>query len=340
MGAEACDDPERSGLDRSVRMATPCPEITLEMQPRARFEVVDVRRRVREMCGPIFERYPSVLYCSYHTTAGYLDQGLASRLSARRDGVTPYLRAFQTVFPEGAGYQHDELRLREELSEEQRRTEPRNGDSHLAFIGAGLRSCAAYHDRPNEPVYFIDFDGVNGECPRRRVTSIVGFTEERVVAHERFRIPVAPEPVDSVNLKDPNLGLFDRIQTLIDRHGVTKGRVHVTLTETDRRAGLTVNEYETLLMQRDLRDVISNPFRFMVKQPCRLLASLRRIRTSTMTCTRFLRLERSISLLVSDSASTGASRVVHGKYQSPILVQWGLAGGDTRELDFRLTQFQ
>jgi thiamine phosphate synthase YjbQ (UPF0047 family) len=321
-------------------MSATCPEITLEMQSRARFEVVDVRRRVREIYGPTLERYPWLLYCSYHTTAGYLEQGLASRLNARHNGVAPYLRAFQTVFPEGAGYQHDELQLREELSEEQRRTEPRNGDSHLAFIGAGLRSCVAYHERPNEPVYFIDFDGVNGACARRRVTSIVGFTEERVVARDRFRIPVAAHPVDSVNLKDPELGMFDRVQTLIDRHGVTKGRVHVALAETDRRAGLTVNEYETLLMQRDLRDVIRDPFRFMVKQPCRLLASLRRIRTRTMTCTRFLRLQRSICLLVSDCAVTGRSRVVHGKYQSPILVQWGLAGGYTRELDLCLTQFQ
>jgi hypothetical protein len=203
-----------------------------------------------------------------------------------------------------------------------------------------LRSCVAYRGRPNEPVYFIDFDGVNGTYRRTRITSVVGFTEERVVARQRVRIPVAAEPVDSVNLKSPNLGLFDRIQTLIDRHGVTKGRVHVALTDTDRRAGLTVNEYETLLMQRDLRDVICNPFRFMSRQPCRLLASLRRIRTRTMTCTRFLRLQRSISLLVSDCATTGGSRVVQGKYQSPILVQWGLTAAHTRELDVCLTQFQ
>ncbi len=93
-------------------------------------------------------------------------------------------------------------------------------------------------------------------------------------------------------------------------------------------------------MQHDLRDVIGNPFRFMVKQPCRLLASLRRIRTRTVSCSRFLRLQRSISLLVSECAITGVSRVVHGKYQSPILVQWGLGGRYTREIDFCLTQFQ
>src|SRR5262245_27145169 len=181
-------------------MAAPCPEVTLEMQPRARFDVVDVRRRVLTTSGPILERFPWVLYCSYHTTAGYLDQGLASRLNARRNGVTPYLRAFQTVFPAGAGYRHDELHLREELSEEQRRTEPRNGDSHLAFIGAGLRSCVAYHARPHEPVYFIDFDGVNGPCRRRRITSAVVFTEGRVVVRDWMRILVGAIVVDTVRL--------------------------------------------------------------------------------------------------------------------------------------------
>ena len=55
---------------------------------------------------------------------------------------------------------------------------------------------------------------------------------------------------------------------------------------------------------------------------------------------RFLRLQRSISLLVSDGARTGRCRVVHGQYQTPILVQWRPAEGFTRELDICLTQFQ
>jgi hypothetical protein len=317
-------------------MAARWSEVTLEVQARTRLDVVDVRRRVLDTYGPILERYRWVLYCSYHTTAGYLDQRLASRLNARHDGVAPYLRAFQTVFPEGAGYCHDELNLREELSEEQRRTEPRNGDSHLAFIGAGLRSCVNYHNRPSEPVYFIDLDGVNGESVRRRLTSLVGFTQEAVVARDRFAIPVTSWPVDSVNLEDPGLGVFDRIQTLIDRHGVVKGRIHMALADTERRAGLTVNEFETLLMKRDLLDVIRNPFRFMAQQPCRLLAG--RGRARTITSTRLLRLPRSISLLVSNCGSRG--QVIHGKYQRPILVHWGAAGSGTRHLDVCLTQFQ
>ena len=315
-------------------------ELSLAISPQARLEVIDVRRRLMEAHGDVLDQFPWTLYCSHHTTAGYLDQSLMSRLNASRDGIEPYLRAFQNLFPEGAGYQHDELQLREELSEEQRRAEPRNGDSHLAFISAGLRPCVSYRNRPGEPVYFIDLDGVNGESRRHRITNVLGFHEERVVARERATIPVTAEPVDSVNLKNPCLGLFDRLQTLIDRHGVVKGRIHLALAEAERQAGLTVNEYERLLMQRDLPNVIRNPFRFMVDRPCRLIERLRRIRTRTMICRRFLRLQRSISLFVSDCETPGRGRPVQGRYQSPILVQWGGAGCATRDIDLWLTEFQ
>jgi thiamine phosphate synthase YjbQ (UPF0047 family) len=320
-------------------MAIDRTEITLEISPRARFDVVDVRRRVLEMHGTMLEQFPRALYCSYHTTAGYLDQSLVSRLNTTRDGVTPYLRAFQTVFPEGAGYQHDELHLRRELSEEQRRVEPRNGDSHLAFISAGLRTCVTYRHRPDEPVYFIDLDGINAGCPRRRVTSILGFSAEEVVARDRLGIPVTTRTGDAVNLKDPCLGLFDQLEELIARHGVGKGRIHLALAAGERQAALTINEYETLLMQHDLPDVIRNPFRFMAEQRRRLLANPRAIRRRrTIACARFLRLQRSISLLVSD-CGTGRGHLVQGKFQSPILLQWGPAEGSTREIDVSLTRF-
>jgi hypothetical protein len=315
-------------------------EITLEITPRARFDVVDVRQHLVEHHGPMLDEFPRVLYCSYHTTAGYLDQRLVSRLNTARDGVTPYLRAFQTVFPAGAGYRHDELDLREELSEEQRRVEPRNGDSHLAFIGAGLRTCVTYEHRPQEPVYFIDLDGVNDGRPRQRLTSVMGYSTETLVALARVKVPVTARAVASVNLKDPCLGLFDRVQELIERYGVVRGRIQMTLADAERDAALTINEYETLLMQHDLPSVIRNPFRFMGERRCRLLASLRRIRTRAMTCTRFLRLQRSISLLVTECGKTGRGHVVQGRFQSPILVQWGPADGLTREIDVSLTQFR
>ena len=84
------------------------------------------------------------------------------------------------MFPEGAGYEHDKLHLRTELSDEQRRSEPRNADSHLAFIGAGLRTCVTYLNRPNEPVYFVDLDGVNEAArPASARRTILGFNERR-----------------------------------------------------------------------------------------------------------------------------------------------------------------
>ncbi|HWW85312.1 MAG TPA: hypothetical protein VNZ26_17000, partial [Vicinamibacterales bacterium] len=57
--------------------------VTLEIRPRARFDVVDVRRRVFEMHGGMLEEFPQVLYCSFHTTAGYLDQRTVRRLNTR-----------------------------------------------------------------------------------------------------------------------------------------------------------------------------------------------------------------------------------------------------------------
>src|SRR5262245_20611652 len=157
-------------------------EVTLEISPSARVDIIDIRRLLSVLHAEVLNVFPRALYCSFHTTAGFLDQGLATRLNERGQGLAPYLRVFQTMFPEGAGYEHDKLHLRSELSEEQRATEPRNADSHLAFIGAGLRTCVTYVNRPNEPVYFVDLDGMYAGRPRRRLTSILGFHEEEVVA--------------------------------------------------------------------------------------------------------------------------------------------------------------
>ena len=314
-------------------------EVTLELTPRARFDIIDVRERLRAVHGGLLDAYPRHLYHSFHTTAGYLDQRTVWRLKMRRNGVTPYLRAFQTVFPEGAGYRHDELHLRRELSEEQRRVEPRNGDSHLAFISAGLRTCVTYRHRRGESVYFIDLDGINGGSPRHRVTTILGFTFEEVVARDRLVIPIAARSVDSVNLKDPSLGLFEQLEDLIARYEVTKGRIHMTLAARERQAALTVNEYETLLMEYDLPDVIRNPFRFM-RDRRRSLACPRAVRTSRTIAARFLRLQRSVSMLVSDGGTNGNGHLVQGRFQSPILFQWGPADVRTRDIEVILTRFR
>jgi hypothetical protein len=77
----------------------------------------------------------------------------------------------------------------------------------------------------------------------------------------------------------------------------------------------------------------------MAEQRCRRSTHARSTRTRTVACARFLRLQRSVSLLVSDCGTAGRGHLVHGTFQSPILVQWRPARGGTRDIDVSLTQF-
>ncbi|MGH9408575.1 MAG: hypothetical protein ACRD1V_03895 [Vicinamibacterales bacterium] len=348
-------------------------EVTLELTPRARFDIIDVRQRLKAAHGTLLDLYPRHLYHSFHTTAGYLEQSLAARLTRDKDAVAPYLEVFRAMFPEGAGYEHDRLDRRKDLTSEERAVEPRNADSHLAFMAAGLSSCVSYVNRPQEPVCFVDLDGVTEGRPRRRLTSIVGFTRERRITTARIGVPVSNHPIDSVNLKDPKLGIYEQIVELIGRHGVTSGRVRLELAGGERQAGLTVNEYETLLMSNDLADVLRNPFRFAAEKGRHMLAHPREIpakaldyakydmvralnrvldltglresllerlwaRAIAVPAGRFLRMKRSVNLRVRESDGRGV--IADGRYQSPILVQWRRADGRVREVEATLTQFE
>ena len=44
--------------------------------------------------------------------------------------------------------------------------------------------------------------------------------------------------------------------------GLARGRVDLVIDPSERNVGFTVNEYETLLMQNDLVDVLRDPLRF------------------------------------------------------------------------------
>src|SRR3954467_3994876 len=131
-------------------------EYTLELTPSSRVDVIDVRRRVSARFGDALDAYKRVLCCSFHTTAGYLDASVASRLNQSRSGVMPYIELFRTMFPEGAGYEHDKIERRTELTEEQRPAEPLNADSHLAVMAGALRTCVSYPNRVEEPMCFVD----------------------------------------------------------------------------------------------------------------------------------------------------------------------------------------
>jgi hypothetical protein len=349
-------------------------EFTLEITPRTRVDVIDVRRLVSARYGDALDPYPRALCCSFHTTAGYLDQSLVSRLQNSRGGVMSYIDVFRTMFPEGAGYEHDKMERRTELTEAQKPEEPQNADSHLAFMAGALRTCVTYKNRPNEPVCFIDLDGVHAGRPRRRVTSVIGYSREETVAQTRLVVPVSGHPVDSVNLKAPHLGIYEHCRELVAQHGVNTGRIRLTLAPGERHAGLTVNEYETLLMRHDLSEVLRDPLRFMAEKAGHILGNPRAIpartldyakydfvrvfnqlvdalglreslvesvlsRAIAMPASRFLRMKRAVSLLVSDRKTPGTGAIIEGTYQSPILVQWHRGPKPSRVLDVTLTRF-
>jgi thiamine phosphate synthase YjbQ (UPF0047 family) len=349
-------------------------ELTLEVNPTARVDLIDVRARAAQLHGPALEQYSKCLYVSAHTTAGYLPQPLAARLAAKSDGIDSYLELFRAMFPEGADYAHDKLDQRHELLPEQRAVEPANADSHLAFIAGGLQSCVTYNCRRPGPVYFVDLDGTYKGTPRRRATTMVGFNREEVVARGTLEVPVSGHAVDAVNLKDKKLGLYEHIGEFIDRHGVTKGRVRLELGRREQYASLTVNEYETWLMHHDLAEVLRNPFRFAAERarhawndpraiPAKALAYARYdlvnalnklvdklglqssiierllARTLEVGASRFFRMDRGVDLLVSDSRVPGRGAVVEGTYQTPILVQWRPAKNTCRQVEISLTRF-
>ena len=179
------------------------------------------------------------------------------------------------------------MELRSELSDEQKEVEPKNADSHLTFIGSGMRNCVTYRNEPLAPVYFIDLDGTNGATRRERQTTIVAYDEERVVARESFVVPVSRHPIDSVNLADPRMGLVDRIHDLLATSGLEKGRVDISLGAAERNVGLTVNEYETMLMRHDLVEVLKDPLKFAAQRGRHMIDDPLAIPTKTINYAKY-----------------------------------------------------
>jgi hypothetical protein len=201
-------------------------ELKLTLVPQRRFQAIDVISRITE-AGDLLRLHQQALFCSFHTTAGYLGQSLSARMHNRHDLLSQFFRAFHALFPQGAEYRHDRMELRTELSDDQKVVEPRNADSHLTFIGAGMRNCVTYRTSPEAPVYFIELDGMGGagEASRERTTVIVGFDRGRIVARMSVNVPVSKHPIDSINLADPRLGLVESVNDLIKQTGLEHARI-------------------------------------------------------------------------------------------------------------------
>jgi hypothetical protein len=186
-------------------------------------------------------------------------------------------------------------------------------------------------------------------------------------------IPVSKHPIDSVNLADPRLGLVDRVNELVARAGVERARVDLVVDQSERNVGLTVNEYETLLMQHDLVEVLRNPLRFakikgwnMMNDPLAipgktlnyakydvvqvlnsLMEALRLDQGSferlvakvmSLPARRFLR-SRRVSFLAAADRQSNVPVLLRGQYQSPILVQWQPAEQQARHIDVVVVRF-
>ena len=358
-------------------MASSPSEITLQLRPERRVDVIDVNERIRGVSEDFLSEYQNALYCSYHTTAGFLEETICNRLGQCDDSVHRFLEPFQELFPFGAEYRHDQMHLRRELSPEQRRTEPRNADSHLTFISSGLENCVTYPSDPSRPVFFIDLDGVNkdNQDRRERTATVLGYNDERVVDTAEIVVPVSSHPIDSVSLRDPRLGVFEELHELLARHGISKGRVRIDLATDETHAGLTVNEYETLLMKHDLAEILRDPLRFMARKGRNMLRDpgaipgkaknyakydlvrlvnrvldtlglseslVERVidKCFAVPAERFLRMKRSVRLLVTEDPANGEGTIVQGRYQSPILVQWRKSEPQARSLNVKLTRFE
>lgn len=348
-------------------------ELTLTLAPQRRFEAIDVNRRIADEFGDLLRRHRRALYTSFHTTAGYLDQSLSVRLNHQHDLVSQFFRAFHALFPQGGEYRHDQMHLRSELTDAQKIVEPRNGDSHLTFIGAGMRNCVTYRTRPDSPVYFIELDGKTDAVQRQRRTTVVAYDHDEIVARTSISIPVSKHPIDSINLADPKLGLLERVNEIVARAGVERARVDLVVDPTERNVGLTVNEYETLLMQHDLVEVLRNPMRFarlkagnMINDPraipgktlnyakydaVRVLNSLMEAlrldqgsferlvaKVMSLPARRLLR-SRRVSFLAGSDRDSHVPVLLRGTYQSPILVQWQPAEKQERHIDIVVVQF-
>lgn len=360
-------------------MASPR-ETTLQFESSGRPDVVDVRRALAESPAGreiLDNRYRRLLCVSYHTTAGYLDPVLHERFSHDVDRLESFLEALSELFPPEAGYEHDRLDLREELSEEQRAQEPLNADSHLAFIGAGFTSCVSYANRAEEPMWFVDLDGTyrdqdDREIRRRRRTTVVGYRDEEVVANLPLAVPVNGSHVESVNLEDDQVGLLERAQELVRSHGVSTGRVVLELEPGERDAGLTVNEFEPLLVKRDLTRMLEDPLRFVAEGGREFLRSPGQVASRAMDhvrhdasqvlqkmframgmeeslperairraagLPRVLRVSREVSLPVLNGEGDGPGQIQQGTYQSPILMQWARSSRGARKVRVRVTRF-
>ena len=86
-------------------------ELKLSLAPQGRFEAIDVTEHIARV-SDLLDDHRQTLFCSLHTTAGYLDRSLTLRMNNSYDLLSRFFHAFRALFPEGAEYSHDQIDLR------------------------------------------------------------------------------------------------------------------------------------------------------------------------------------------------------------------------------------
>jgi hypothetical protein len=225
------------------------------------------------------------------------------------------------------------------------------------------------------PVYFIELDGINEHVHRTRQTNAMFYNDEELVFQQKVSVPLSRHPIDSINLRDPKLGYLDKLNEILCKYEIENGRIDISLDPNERYAGLTVNEYETLLMTHDLVQILKNPMKFMGEKGKYILQHPGKIPTRTkeyakydfvqifnelmdsfgmsqsvfekllarviaLPAEKFLSVKRNISFLISNNRSNDVAKIVQGRYQSPILVQWKESPNTSRTLTLTITRYK
>ena len=164
------------------------------------------------------------------------------------------------------------MRLRTELSASAKAQEPANADSHLTFISAGLQNCVTYTNKAQIPIYFIDLDGISPHAPYTPYHDAALQPGNRRLSWHLCHSDPDSASDRCFNLRDPQYGLFAHLQHLIEVYGIEHGRIDIRLAPRERHVGLTVNEYETMLMRNDLPEVLRDPLRYMLQYSKALLS--------------------------------------------------------------------
>jgi hypothetical protein len=187
-------------------------------------------------------------------------------------------------------------------------------------------------------------------------------------------VPVSRHAIHSINLNDPEIGLIEQIDEEVRKLGIGKGKAQIAVASAEQSVGITVNEYETLLMRHDLAEVFRNPLRYMREKGRNMLRDPRAIpskaknyakydfvqvvneafdllgmsesmveravdRLMAVPAERFFGMKRSIDMFVNGTTGSEPGRVVFGRYQSPILVQWARPASGVRRLRISLSAF-